>query len=466
VDWERVILFKEWHFKMNRNSGGCSLRKRAIFLTVFLLPAAIHISFGADHEYSLDRCIVLGLERSPRAVNARRDQSIADERIGQAKALVFPHLSFLGEYTRLDELQDFEVGDETFEFGTLDNYSVSASVSQLLYAGGKVGAALRAGSLTRRQAEWGLLGTENRLVKDIRVGFHRLLLSKDSVKVMQFSVEQLKAFLRQTEQKHANGAAAEFDVITAKVRLANETPLLISSSNTYELAAADFKRLINLDDEPFEPRGELAFKEWKPDLEELRRRALVHRAELHEAEVLVDLRREAAVSAMSDGLPSLSAALTYTGANSYQFAGFEEEWEWHWNAGLALTWNFWDGGLTRASVRQKELELAKARTELDDFVKSIELDVTRAFLDMKAAREAVGAGAGNVELARKALEIAQARHKAGLSTYLEFTDANLALSRARLTHLRAMHDHMNAVAQLEYACGMHNRPPDGAAEVR
>lgn len=434
------------------------MRNRAILLTALLLPSLVLVSVGEDHEFSLERCIIVGLERSPRAVNARRDQDIAGEKIAQARALVLPHLSFSGNYTRLDELQDFKVGDEAFDFGTLDNYSIDASVSQLLYSGGKVGAALRAGSLTRKQAAWALLGTESRLVRDIRLGFNGLLLSQHTVKVLEFSVTQLKALLAQTEQKFTNGAASEFDVITAKVRLANETPLLISTGNAYELAVAEFKRLINLDDEPFAPKGELSFKEWKADQAELKRLALLHRAELREAKAVVDLRSEDAVSAKSEGLPSLGAAVTYTGANSYQFAGFEDKWEWHWNAGVALTWNFWDGGLTRASVREKELELAKARTELDDFARSIELDVTRAYLDMKAAREAVEAGEGTVELALKALDIARTRHNAGLGTYLEFTDANLALSRARLTHARAIHDHMNAVAQLEYACGREHWP--------
>lgn len=423
------------------------------------------MSYGGDGTFSLDRCISVGLERSPRAVNAKRDRGIAAEKIGQARSLVLPHLSFSAQYTRLDELQDFEVGDEAFEFGTLDNYSAAASVSQLLYSGGRVGAALRAGRLTRRQAEWAFQGTRNRLVRDIRVGFHGLLLALESVEVLEESVEQLGALLRQTKQKFESGAAAEFDVITAEVRLANELPVLISASNTYQLASADFKRLINIDDELFEPVGKLLYSKWKPDLPDLKRLARLNRAEIHEARTLVDLRSEDVISTKSDQLPGMSAAFTYTGANSYQLAGFEDEWEWHWNAGVALTWNFWDGGLTRASVREKELELAKAQTEFDDFAKSIDLQVTRSFLDMKAASKAVEATAGNIELAGKALAIAKARHKTGLSTYLEFTDANLALSRARLTHFRAIHDHMNAVAELEYACGL-DTGPESRKEIK
>jgi outer membrane protein TolC len=73
---------------------------------------------------------------------------------------------------------------------------------------------------------------------------------------------------------------------------------------------------------------------------------------------------------------------------------------------------------------------------------------------MKHARDTVLSNRDNVGLASKALEIARERHRSGLATYLEFTDANVALNRARLSYLGAIHDHASAVARLEYVCGM------------
>ena len=53
----------------------------------------------------------------------------------------------------------------------------------------------------------------------------------------------------------------------------------------------------------------------------------------------------------------------------------------------------------------------------------------------------------------RSLDIARARYENGLATALDFADANLALSVARLTRLQALHDHMNALARLRQASG-------------
>jgi outer membrane protein TolC len=150
----------------------------------------------------------------------------------------------------------------------------------------------------------------------------------------------------------------------------------------------------------------------------------------------------------------VNANFQYAGANSYEFASYEDKWEWHWNATLGLTWSLWDGGLTRATVGEKELVLEKAREMLFDAIRGVELEVTQAFLDLQYARKRVDADEDNVELASRALRISSERYEAGLGTYLEFTDANVALSRARLNYLSAVHQHMNAVARLQHASGI------------
>jgi outer membrane protein TolC len=98
--------------------------------------------------------------------------------------------------------------------------------------------------------------------------------------------------------------------------------------------------------------------------------------------------------------------------------------------------------------------LSKARTDLADLRQRVKLEVKTAYLDMQHARESAEAGEGNVALAERALAIAKNRHKSGLSTYLEVTDANVGLSRAKLSHLAAMRRHMNAVAELLCAAGI------------
>jgi len=421
--------------------------------TVFLWNVFGSSAGEAENVYTLNDCIRIGLERNESVANARRDKAIAVARIGQARSAALPQLSLSATYTRLDELQTIEFGDEEMKLGTLDNYSANLGVSQLLYSGGKVGAALRAASLAESQAEWACSEIESAFKRDVRLAFYNLLLADAALSVTEDSVKQLESLLEQTERRRKNGTASEFDELRARVRVANERPRLVKARNARAVAREYMKRLLNFDDKEIELRGELEMNASEPDEEYLQGRAMLNRPALRAMEFSVDLRKENVTAARSDGLPSLSAQFNYNGANAYEFVSYEDDWDWHWNAGLVVSWNFWDGGLTEATVRARRLEAEKALASLDEMRKNVKLEVKRYCLDLKHAREAVAASRGTVALAEKAMKIAETRHEEGLATYLEFTDANLALSTAKLTWLQALHAHMTALAQLQFACG-------------
>lgn len=417
-----------------------------------LAEASYLQAFAATNSYTLEDCVRIGLENSGVALNARRDVRISDAKVKQARAEALPSLSLSADYYRLDELQKIEFGTESMRLGVLDNYSAGAEIGQLLYSGGRISAALRAAKLTRRYSQYGRMDTEMELIRDIKIGFGRVLLANEALKVRRESVDQLAALLEQTKQKFRAGKASEFDVLTAEVRLANEEPLLGKAENDLDLARHAFQRMIGLDEEAFTLVGALECDPMEGCLDDLMQ-TLDRHPRIIEARTLVGLRRQDVEGARSAGMPELRAFAGYDGANSYGFTAGEDEWEWHWTAGLSVTWNIWDGGLTAGTVAEKRIEVEKQETNLDELYKTMRLEIRNAYLTMKQAEKTVGAGERNVERAEKGLEIAKSRHEQGLATYLEFTDANLALSVARLNYAEALYDHMAAVARLAYATG-------------
>lgn len=433
------------------------MRRSRAWILGLLLAAGAGVAPGADTNsvrvLNLDECLTLALEHSGLALNARRDEAIAQTVMTQARSEALPQLSLDANYNRLDELQPFEIEGETVELGTLDNYSTGVRVRQLLYAGGRVGAALRAAGLSREHAAAQRREVENAIREQVRAGFYRILLAQATVAVRIETVAQLQALLDQTEARFRQGTAAEFDAISARVRLANEQPERIAASNELEVARADYRRLLDLPDGPFRLDGSLECVPWTESLPALIEFALATRPLLQVLEKAVDLRGESIIATRSGNLPSLSADAGYSGANSYGFTGLDDDWQWHWDAGVALSWSLWDGNRTRGAVAQRRLEKLKSETDLDEGRKQVRLDVTQAWLDMQHALEAVRAAEGNVALAGRALQIAQARYGVGLATRLDATDATLALSAARLTESRARFAHMRAAARLQYVCG-------------
>ncbi len=402
---------------------------------------------------TLDESVRYGLEHNPSARQARREEEIARTQIGQAGSLALPQVSLQAEYTRLDAVQDIDLGGERMPMGTLDNYEVTAGVSQLLYSGGQVGAAWRAARLAREYADAARRVAEASLVRDVAVQFYGVLLAEAAVSVQEASIAQLEAYAEQARVRRGSGVSSEFETLTAQVRLANGKPALIEARNRYELSLAGLATLLNHPG-PVGVTGSLETAGVDLDRVEMERLALENRQELRGSRIRLGLGQEAVASARSEGLPSLRAFFNYHGANAYRFVSFNDDWEWHWNAGLALRWNLWDGNLTRQTVRQKRLEFEQLDTAAEALQAGVLLEVRQAWLRLVHAREALAASGDSVALAERALAIAQTRYRSGLSTYLELTDANLALSTARLALLKARHDHAVAGVQARFACGI------------
>ncbi|HBA84302.1 MAG TPA: hypothetical protein DCZ95_09440 [Verrucomicrobia bacterium] len=443
-------------------SGG--IRKAAKKgLAILLLGWGLGGMAPADEPgraYTLDECIDIGMERAVTLLNARRDEKIAEARIMQVRAQVIPQLTAKGEYTRLDEVSTIDLGDgTTFEAGKLDNYSASAEVSQLLYSGGSVRAAMDAARQYRDRSQFGSFRASQELIRTIQTSFHDILLAQAAVKVEEESVQQLKSLAEQAERKFMNDTASEFDMLSAKVRLANEIPQLIRARRDVDVAKESFRNLLHLDEAFFELAGELVFKPEEPALEALQELAQARRPEIHEQEKLVDLWKSDIRVERGGYQPSLRARAAYKGANPGNSFSGDSEWDWGWNAGLTAEWSVFDGGLRRGRVMEKGLELLKAQDNLSELKRSVALEVKTYYLELQRAAEAVTASRDNVALAEKSLAIAQARYDAGLATYLEFTDTNLALSRARLTWYTALREHMNALALIRFACGIEYGQP-------
>ena len=406
----------------------------------------------ARPAFTLAECVELGLRQAAAARNARRDEEIAGTRIGQVRAQVLPELKAKGSYTRLDEVAAFEFDGERYAMGREDNWAAGVEASQLLYSGGSVGAALRAAKLYREAAQARLRGVNNELVRDIRTGFHDILLADAQVAVQAASLAQLEDLQKQAESRFRQQTAAEFDVLTARVKVANHRPLLIAARKQADLARAAFRNLVQLDPAEFELRGELAYAPEERTLEDWQAQGAENRPELVEMRKYLGMREQDVRAEKGGFLPQIRAFANYEGTNP-ESGSARDEWEWGWNAGVAAEWAVFDGLLRRNRVREKQLELDKARETLADSERQVALEIQSHYLELRQAAETVAASRETVELAEKSLEIARTRYENGLATSLDYADANLALSVARLTRLQALHDHLNALARLQQASG-------------
>ena len=162
--------------------------------------------------------------------------------------------------------------------------------------------------------------------------------------------------------------------------------------------------------------------------------------------------------ARSEGRPEVSLSAAYRmqaqlndpQVSSFRFGSFIRSWD----TSLSIRVPLFDGRQNAARVDQAEADHGLAMYSESQLKKQVEVEVTRAYLNVQEARERLAAEAETVELAERGLTIAQVQYEGGVTTQLELIDARLTVNRAQTNYVTAQHDHAVAVITLQSAQGI------------
>ena len=302
-----------------------------------------------------------------------------------------------------------------------------------------------------------LLAVSQKLIYDVKNAYYELLRAQAQAEVAQAAVEVAKARLKDANARFAAGTAPRFDVMRAEVDVANLNQQLIRAQSRVEIARAALNRVlgINVDTPTTIVQTDVAVdeKQSETDFQSALNEAYSKRRELKLAETAVDLAKQNVRLQRTGILPSLAANANYNYV--FRVSGFSTSHE-SWTALLDLKIPIWDGGITKAKVDQANADAEKASENLQSAKLAVALDVKNATLALNDAVKRMATAAQNVQLAEEALRLANVRYNAGVSTMVELSDAELALTQAKTEYVNARYDYALALAALERATG--NQP--------
>jgi outer membrane protein TolC len=113
----------------------------------------------------------------------------------------------------------------------------------------------------------------------------------------------------------------------------------------------------------------------------------------------------------------------------------------------------WQGGRTAGEIAQAESVLAQRQAELDDTRSQIEAQVRQAYLDLEASAGQVEVARKNVQVAQETLEMTRARMKAGVINTVEVVQAQQTVAGAQLDLIDSVFAHNLAKLSLARALG-------------
>ena len=325
-------------------------------------------------------------------------------------------------------------------------------MTQPLYTGGQVTAAIRAARVGLATAEDRRKVSRQAALKEAATVFHDILLARELNAIALENRDQKARFLDEARKKHAAGTATDYDVLVAKVGLENAKPAIVRTENQLLSLRERLRFLLGRDGRPVDVRGDLATEIAPyPEYGKALASAVENRPELSDIRHRIGIVEELVTIARAGTMPRLELQADL-GWRDSAFGDVDAEGK-VWSAGLFASWPLFDGLRTRGRVAQARSDRNTLRIEEAQLLDGIALQVRDATNAVRDAGEVVRAIADTVGQAERLLALAEKGYEYGVKTKLEVDDANLNLNQARVNLAQARRDYLVANLNLRHAMG-------------
>jgi outer membrane protein len=420
-------------------------------------------SLGLAAAWLLGSCL-LGFSQSPAALTveqavtrAASNQPLirqaeaaveaARTRVGQAQSAYYPNLQAAASYNRVEPLQSF-----TFDLGALlndpsisplsltlypeDNFDLHLGLSQLVFQFGKRGVQVKLAESGLSAARVGLEQIRQSLAFQAVQGFYSVLFAQEQLRILAEQLDNLQMHLKIVQEKMQVGAATRLEVLATQSRIAALHSERLDAETRYKQQAIALKQLLGLDLEAeLELQGSLAPGQSPPDPQALTAAALQQRPEMRQALEGENAARLARRLAVAGYFPTLSA---------HASAGYRNgllpnigSLTFNWAAGVQVNVPVFDGLLTARQVQEADQKLLAAKGNTAAVQRTIVTQVLQALEELGGRRRQVETSLEQLQQAQEMVEIAKTQYEIGVTTNLEYLDAQAGLQTARLANLTA-----------------------------
>ena len=320
-----------------------------------------------------------------------------------------------------------------------------------LYSGGANEANIAANELAARAARLTTERAREDLKYEVTAAYWDAVEASKKIEVQRDTVNKYDAHLKNVTALYEAGAQAKIDVLRSSVELSNARQELTRAENTYEVNVATLRNLMNIDRaEPLTLTSEVAYQPFETSVENCISYANRSRLDLAEERMKVQQKDLAVESARAGKKPTVSLTLG-TGLTS-QFRP-RHDTNADVSASVGVSWNIFDSGVTRGAIEEAEAERDIALLNVQKAEETIDLNLRKAYLNMREAEKRFTSTEDAVAQAREDYYIASERYRAGEGILLDIIDAQTALASAETNAISARYDYARCRAQVENLMG-------------
>lgn len=398
---------------------------------------------GPDRSYTLSQLEPVALTNHPALFQARQARTEARLQITQIRASLWPQSSAAAAYRRATQ----NTGADDSSLTMRGSWSASVGLDLLVYDFGRLRARERQAIEALIAAEAQCRETELEVLYAIRAAFFEYHRSRELVRVAAESERQYAQHLEEVRVMTEVGTRRQYDVTKAEVDWGNARLDIITASNALVTARAQLNRALGLAEQTAFGVGHGAMVPADAPADELMRHARNNNPML----AVLHARSRAASAYVDQTIAELYPELSL-GVNA-EGAGRGFPWIGNLSWGLNAVQNLFDGHRKTARIEEAVARFRTARSQ----VAAAEQELYRDLVDALSQRASAIKRLEIANLVRRQTEenllIVNEQYRVGLSSSIERTDAQVAVTQAGADEVRARYDNEIASALIARLLG-------------
>src|SRR6059036_5919 len=414
-------------------------------------PAA---TSGEPPRLTLQRAIQTALDKHPALQSATFAVQGAEARAKQAESPYYPQVGGTAVQTngslRANAL--FRPSGTLIERNQSD-ISVGVVASQTVYDFGQTASRVDVQRSDRARFEKEALTRRAEVVLGVERAYFNVLKRKRLVEIAEHTVRERDVLKQQVETLYRNQLKSKLDLGLVQVQLSDAEFLVIRARNDLAAAFADLNNAMGIEGSAAYSLEEIPVTVESPQaLADLLAEAMDRRPELLALKERIRTAEHRIRAAYTTNFPTFQVV---GGAGDTEHISNRpnlQEGGW-WGVGGVVSVPLFTGFLIQNQVAEATAHQLETQAIYLAAAQNVQLEVKDSFFDLVTLIQQIKVAEQQVSIAREALSLASQRYKLGLSSIVEVTQSEVAVTAAETRLAETQYNAKISEARLRYAIG-------------
>lgn len=300
---------------------------------------------------------------------------------------------------------------------------------------------------------------QSQLAFQISASYFNLLLMNNQLSLQQQSLSRNTRALEDTRALFAQGRSLKVDTLRSYIAVENLKSSISYLRNNIEVSGIQLKRLIGLNEQAeIRPTDSLNVKPDQAEfytLDQALKTAELNRHDLKLQRLSIEQGEKQLSVSKAERLPQASIVGQYQlQAQADHLSLGNYTWPRTSFLGLQLTVPIFNGNRTSSQINQARIKVRQEKIRLDDLQEEMNAELAAIISRWKEANAQLNVQKTTVEAAELSYVMMNDRYKNGLSSRLELTDAELALTQGKINYLQAAYHIKVLYVELQRSLGL------------